>query len=50
MESRVLRSRFWVETALGSVTAILAVVTVISPEWIEVLFGVDPDEIGRAHV
>jgi hypothetical protein len=43
MESRVLRNRFWVETALGSTTAILAVVTLISRDWIEVLFGVDPD-------
>jgi hypothetical protein len=38
-----LRSRFWVEFVLGSMTALLTVVTLISHEWIEILFGVDPD-------
>jgi hypothetical protein len=41
--SRALRNRFWVEVALGSATAILTAVTLISREWIEFLFGVDPD-------
>jgi len=41
--TRTLRNRFWVETVLGSAAAILAVVTVFTREWIEVLFGVDPD-------
>jgi hypothetical protein len=38
-----LRNRFWVETGLGALTAILTVVTLISHEWIEIVFGVDPD-------
>lgn len=38
-----LRRRFWLETVLAATTAVMAVVTLISPEWIEVLFGVDPD-------
>jgi hypothetical protein len=38
-----LRSRFWVQVGLGSVTAALTVITIISREWIEVVFGVDPD-------
>ena len=38
-----LRTRFWVETAFGSVVGILAVITVFWREWIEMLFGVDPD-------
>ena len=38
-----IRRRFWLETALAATTAVMAVVTLISPEWIEVLFGVDPD-------
>jgi hypothetical protein len=38
-----LRHRFYVEAALGSVTGILAVATLITREWIEILFGVDPD-------
>jgi len=41
--TRAVRSRFWVETAFGSLAGLLAVVTVFSREWLEVLFGVDPD-------
>jgi hypothetical protein len=41
--TRALRNRFWVETTLGSATTILAAITLISREWIEVLLGVDPD-------
>ena len=38
-----LRNRFWVEIVLGGATAVLAILTVISREWIELIFGVDPD-------
>ena len=38
-----LRSRFWIGTVLGSLTGVLAVVTLFSREWIEIVFGVDPD-------
>lgn len=37
------RSRFWVELGLACFTAVLGIVTVISREWIELVFGVDPD-------
>jgi hypothetical protein len=40
---RTVRIRFWIEAVLASLTAGLSVLTLISREWIEVLFGVDPD-------
>jgi hypothetical protein len=40
---RTVRIRFWIEAALASLTAGLFVLTLISREWIELLFGVDPD-------
>jgi|KBSSwiStaDraftv2_1062776.scaffolds.fasta_scaffold5069978_1 hypothetical protein len=38
-----LRRRFWVESGLGVLTAVLAVATSIWPQWIELVFQVDPD-------
>ena len=38
------RSRFWVEVVLASVTGLLALVTLISPDWIELVSGWDPDQ------
>jgi hypothetical protein len=37
------RTRFWIEAGLAALTAILFVVTLISREWIEAIFNVDPD-------
>ena len=37
------RVRFCVEVVLAVISASLAVLTLITREWIEVLFGVDPD-------
>lgn len=37
------RYRFWVESVLGSLTGSLALVTLFWQNWIEILFGVDPD-------
>lgn len=37
------RARFWFETVLAIAAAALAVLTWIDPEWIETLFGVEPD-------
>ena len=36
--------RFWVESGLAVLTAALFVLTLVSHEWIEEIFGVDPDE------
>jgi hypothetical protein len=37
------RIRFWIEVGLAVVAAALALLTLITREWIELLFGVDPD-------
>ena len=39
-----LRHRFWIEILLGSATGVLAIVTLIWHDWIEIIFGVDPDK------
>lgn len=38
-----VRRRFWVETAAATVGLILTVITLVLPDWIEVVLGVDPD-------
>jgi hypothetical protein len=40
---RHARIRFWIEVALAVITAGLAILTLITREWIELFFGVDPD-------
>lgn len=39
-----LRRRFWLESILGSITGVIAVVTLLWHDWIEAVFGVDPDK------
>jgi hypothetical protein len=41
--SRRVRSRFWLELGLASLTGILLLVTLASREWIEAVTGWDPD-------
>lgn len=43
MAGRPIRRRCHVEAGLGTGTLVLLVLTVVSSEWIEALFGVDPD-------
>jgi hypothetical protein len=38
-----LRARFWLETALASLSAFLAALTLFWRDWIEALTGFDPD-------
>lgn len=38
-----VRLRFWVEAGCGAATGVLAVVTLFWSDWIEAVFGVDPD-------
>ena len=40
---RSVRFRFWVGATLATLTGVLLVVTMVSREWVEVVFGVDPD-------
>ena len=36
--ARQLRARFWVEVVLSLVCAVLFVVTLVAPDWIEAVF------------
>ena len=38
-----VRTRFWLESGFALAAAALAIVTAIVPDWIETVFGVDPD-------
>jgi hypothetical protein len=38
-----VRLRFWAECTLAGLAAIFAVLTAVWPDWIELLFGADPD-------
>ena len=39
-----LRWPFWLETGLAIVTSILFMLTLVQRDWIEIVFGVDPDQ------
>ena len=38
-----LRHRFWLESVSGSVTGIVAIITLLWHDWIEAVFGTHPD-------
>ena len=39
-----LRLRFWLEAGMGTITALLFLVTLVWRDWVEILFDVDPDQ------
>jgi hypothetical protein len=41
---RTIRRRYWFELCLAVLAGALAVLTLVNREWIEVAFGVDPDQ------
>ncbi|MFF7946263.1 ABC transporter permease [Streptomyces griseorubiginosus] len=43
MMVRNVRMRAWIETAAAAISGILFVITLIWRDWIERVFGVDPD-------
>jgi hypothetical protein len=43
MKRAALRRRFWIECVAFAVASFLAVLTLALPDWIEVVFGLDPD-------
>jgi hypothetical protein len=38
-----IRTRFWFETSLAAINSVLALLTVVWNDWIELAFRVDPD-------
>ena len=38
-----VRTRFWIEAGLASVTTLLFLLTLVRRDWIEAAFGIDPD-------
>lgn len=41
---KALRGRFWLETGMAIVTAILFLITLVWHNWSEVIFNIDPDQ------
>jgi hypothetical protein len=41
---RESKTRFWVEAALAGLCALLLLLTLVWRDWIEGVFGVDPDQ------
>ena len=39
-----VRTRFWLEAILAALSTGLFILTLLSRNWIEIVFGVDPDE------
>jgi hypothetical protein len=37
------RGRFWLEAAAAIVSLVILLLTLVAPNWIEFVFGIDPD-------
>lgn len=46
MGDRRLRARFWIELVLSALSLLLTIGTILVPDWIEVIFHIEPDEGG----
>jgi len=44
MKKRQLTLQFWIEIGLASISAFLAIITLLWPDWIEIVFHIDPDQ------
>jgi hypothetical protein len=44
MKRRGLGAAFWIEAVLCGIGAFFAILTIVQHDWIETLFGVDPDQ------
>jgi hypothetical protein len=43
LAARFVGRLFWIEVVLACITGFLAMLTAVHPDWIEAVFGVDPD-------
>jgi hypothetical protein len=41
---RRVRTRFFIEVGLGIASTVLTLLTFVQRDWIEVIFGIDPDQ------
>ncbi|MEA2932060.1 MAG: hypothetical protein QOI56_845, partial [Actinomycetota bacterium] len=41
--ARTVRTRFWIELGLAATGALCLLLTLLSKEWIELVFRIDPD-------
>ena len=44
MMKRHLTPPFWIELGLAGISAFLAIITLVWPDWIEIVFSIDPDQ------
>jgi hypothetical protein len=44
MDVTAVRARFWTEVVSGVIGVVLLALTLVNPQWIELVFKVDPDE------